>query len=104
MARVIWIKDTVNEFINENKFNISSLASHQRGRSGIGVIKLSHNDSIKAIYGANDSDKIRIVTSTNVLEVNIGEVKLRSPVAAGDYIPLNGSSIVRCDLIWSIKQ
>ena len=87
-----------------NKFNISSLASHQRGRSGIGVIKLSHNDSIKAIYGANDSDRIRIVTSTNVLEVNIGEVKLRSPVAAGDYIPLNGSSIVRCDLIWSIKQ
>ena len=84
-----------------NKFPISGFASHNRARAGINVIKLQSGDSIKAIYGANDSDMIRIVTSSAVVEVPVNSIKSRSSVAAGDNIPLKGANIVRCDLMWN---
>ncbi len=84
-----------------NKFPIDSLASHDRARSGINVIKLGSGDSINSIFGANDHDTIRVVTSNSVLEIPVVEVKSKSPVAVGDNIPLKGSSIVRTDLICS---
>ena len=84
-----------------NKFPISGFASHNRARAGINVIKLQSGDSIKAIYGANDSDIIRIVTSSAVVEVPVNSIKSRSSVAAGDNIPLKGANIVRCDLMWN---
>lgn len=83
-----------------NKFPIIGFASHNRAGSGINVIKLKDGDAIKAIYGANDTDVIRIVTSDRVVEVPVSAIKSRSSIAAGDSAFLHGSSIVRCDLIY----
>jgi DNA gyrase/topoisomerase IV subunit A len=84
-----------------NKFPISGFQSHDRARAGINVIKLSSGDEIKSIFGANDTDKIRIVTTNSIIEVPISEVKVRSSVAAGDNISLKGGQIIRCDLMWN---
>ena len=87
-----------------NKFPISGLQPHDRARAGINVIKLGNGDEIKCIFGANDTDQIRIVTSNSVVEVPVSDIKVRSSVAAGDNIPLKGSDIVRCDLMWQSNQ
>lgn len=86
-----------------NKFAISGFGAHDRAKSGINVIKLSPGDEIKAIFGANDTDKIKIITSLNVIEVPVSDIKLRTSVAAGDSISLKGSNIVRCDLIYNVQ-
>ena len=82
-----------------NKFPIDCLAAHDRARSGVNVIKLGQYDAIQSIFGANDSDELRIVTSDTVLEVNVADIKCKSPVAVGDLIPIKGATIVRTDLI-----
>ena len=85
-----------------NKFPISSFNSHDRARAGVNVIKLKPGDSIKDIFGANDTDAVRVVTSTNVVEIPVNSVGVHSTVAAGEVIPqLKGSTIVRCDLMWN---
>ena len=84
-----------------NKFSINAFAPHNRGGVGINVIKLNPGDSIKAIFGANDTDAIRVVTSNTIVEVPIIDIKAKSTAAAGEQIPsLKGASIVRCDLMW----
>ena len=85
-----------------NKFPITAFNSHDRARSGVNVIKLKQGDSIKVIFGANDTDAIRIVTSNSVVEIPVNSVDVRSTVATGEVIPqLKGSTIVRCDLMWN---
>lgn len=84
-----------------NKFKTSAMTPHDRGRSGINVIKLHQGDSIKSIFGANDNDIIRIITSETAVEVPVNAIKERSPVAAGDGISGLKGTIIRCDLIWS---
>lgn len=84
-----------------NKFPITAFAAHNRAGVGINVIKLKPGDSIKSIYGANDTDAVRIVTSNSVLEVPISSVACKSTVAPGDtIIGIKGNTIVRCDLMW----
>ena len=66
-----------------NKFPIDSLTPHDRARSGVNVIKLGNNDSINSIFGADDTNIIRIVTSNNILEIPVSEIKSKSPIARG---------------------
>lgn len=85
-----------------NKFHISAFNSHDRARSGVNVIKLKDGDSIKAIYGANDSDAIRVVTSSNVFELPIKDIKIHSTAATGDNIAqIKNNIIIRTDLMWN---
>lgn len=86
-----------------NKFQMSALSPHARGCAGINVIKLKDHDSIKSIYGASDRDTLRIITSNQTIEVPVADIQSRSPVAAGDNIPLKGASIIRVDLMYQQK-
>lgn len=86
-----------------NKFTISALAPHARGCAGINVIKLKDGDTIKSIYGACDHDALRIITSNQTVEVPVADIKDRSPVAAGDSVPLKGANIIRVDLMYQQK-
>lgn len=84
-----------------NKFPITSLSAHNRGGAGINVIKIKPGDSVKSIYGANDTDVIRIVTSSNVVEVPVASIEAKSTVSPGESIVgLKGLSIIRTDLIY----
>ena len=86
-----------------NKFGISAFAPHNRACAGINVIKLKDHDAIKSIYGANDHDVLRILTSNQTVEVPVSDIQSRSPVAAGDNIPLKGANIIRVDLMYQQK-
>ena len=85
-----------------NKFPITAFNSHGRGGTGVNVIKLKAGDYIKDIFGANDTDAVRIVTSNSVIEIPVNSVGVHSTVATGEIISqLKGSTIVRCDLMWN---
>ena len=83
-----------------NKFNIAMMQQHSRGRKGSSVIKLDNNDEIFNIFGANDTDKIRLLTTEGVEEVNVSDIKLKSSIAAGVKLIQSRGVIVRADLMW----
>ena len=82
-----------------NRFNITMLPSYARARKGVGVIKLDANDEIFNIFGVNESDKIRLVTSEGVEEVPVASIKVKSRLAAGTKMIQSKGVIVRADIV-----
>ena len=82
-----------------NRFSSALLQSHARAKKGSGVIKLSGNDEIFAIFGANEMDRIRVVTSDGVEEVPVSAIKLKSSLAAGTKMIQSKGIIVRADIV-----
>lgn len=83
-----------------NRFNVSGLTVSDRAKAGSQVIKLDAGDSIFSIYGVNEKDHIRVVTSEEVFDIPITEVKLFSSVAKGTkMINTKSSNIIRTDIM-----
>ena len=83
-----------------NRFNIGLLDCLQRGRKGSTVIKLDSSDEIIAVFGVNETDKIRLLTSEGIEEVLVADIKVKSSIAAGTKMIQNKSCvIVRADVI-----
>jgi DNA gyrase subunit A len=83
-----------------NKFNSVALPAKQRGKSGNQVIKLSKNDSIVAMYGANSSDKIQVFTQDNVFTVNVSDIPSGSSIGDGaKVLNVQNDIIINCRLI-----
>ena len=82
-----------------NKFNIEMLTPHSRGKKGSGVIKIEGNDEIFGIYGVNDGNKLRIVTSEGIVEVPVDSIKTKSTLAAGVRDTNVKGIIVKADVI-----
>lgn len=85
-----------------NKFPVQMLESNSRGRQGHKVIKLDANDEILNVYGANESDIIRVLTSEGAEEVKVSDIKLKSSIAAGEKKIKNKGIIIRADVIKAI--
>ena len=82
-----------------NRFNIALLDCHARGRKGSNVIKLDSNDEILNVFGVNETDKIRLLTSEGVEEVQVSDIKVKSSIAAGTKMIQSKGIIVRADVI-----
>ena len=82
-----------------NRFNITMLPSYARARKGVGVIKLDNNDEIFNIFGVNEADKIRLLTSEGIEEVAVSDIKVKSRIAAGTKMMQSKGVIVRADII-----
>ena len=82
-----------------NRFNITMLPCYARGRKGVGVIKLDVNDEVFNIFGVNESDRIRIVTSEGVEEIPVSAIKEKSRLAAGTKLMKSKGVIVRADIV-----
>ena len=82
-----------------NRFNITMLPSYARARKGVGVIKLDANDEIFNIFGVNESDRIRLVTSEGIEEVAVANIKVKSRIAAGTKMMISKGVIVRADVV-----
>ena len=82
-----------------NRFNITMLPSYARARKGVGVIKLDNNDEILNIFGVNESDKIRLVTTENVEEISVSDIKAKSRIASGTKMIQSKGFIIRADVI-----
>ena len=82
-----------------NRFHITMLPSYVRARKGVGVIKLDSNDEIFNIFGVNESDKIRLVTSEGVEEIPVTSIKSKSRLAAGTKLLTSKGVIIRADIV-----
>lgn len=82
-----------------NRFNIALLESNHRAKSGHKVIKLDSNDEILNVYGVNDSDRIRVLTSEGVEEINVSDIKVKSSIAAGTKMIKSKGIIVKSDVV-----
>ena len=86
-----------------NKFPIGGLSPHRRGGAGNNVIKLDPTDSIEYIYGACESDIIKVTTTDGIFEINVSDIKSKSGVAAGQKVIPGRPVIIRSDLIYNQK-
>ena len=82
-----------------NRFNIAMLECNSRGKSGHKVIKLDNNDEILNVYGVNESDRIRVLTSDGAEEVAVANIKSKSSIAAGTKMIQSKGIIVRADVV-----
>lgn len=82
-----------------NRFDINMMQVHSRARKGSSVIKLDSNDEIFNIFGVNESDKIRLVTSDGIEEINVSDIKSKSSVATGTKMLKTKGVIVRADVV-----
>lgn len=82
-----------------NRFNIAMLTCNSRGRSGNKVIKLDSNDEILNVYAVNESDKIRLLTTDGVEEINVADIKVKSSIAAGTKMVQSKGVIVKADVV-----
>lgn len=83
-----------------NRFNSVMLQSHARISKGAGVIKLDPNDSIFSILGCKEQDKIRIVTNEGIRDINVSEIKPKSPIAAGQKLIPANELIIRAEVLY----
>jgi DNA gyrase subunit A len=82
-----------------NRFSIAMLERNTRAKAGHKVIKLDSNDEILNVYGVNESDKIRLLTSDGVEEVAVKDIKVKSSIAAGTKMTKSKGIIVRADVV-----
>ena len=82
-----------------NRFNIAMLTCSARGRSGNKVIKLDNNDDILNVFAVNETDKIRLLTTDGVEEINVSDIKVKSSIAAGTKMVQSKGVIVKADVI-----
>ena len=82
-----------------NRFKITMFSKHARARKGSSVIKLDSNDEIFNIFGVNEIDKIRLLTSEGIEEVAVSDIKVKSSIAAGTKMIMSKGVIVRADIV-----
>jgi DNA gyrase/topoisomerase IV subunit A len=83
-----------------NRFDVVALPRLGRANKGSSVIKLSKTDSIKAIYGLNTSDIVRVTTKNGKMDIPVTDMEIGSSISTGNkMIPLKGDVIIRCDIV-----
>ena len=82
-----------------NRFDIGLLRTISRAKKGSNVIKLDSTDQIFGIYAVNDKDRIHILTTEGVVDVNVSDLKITSNIAKGQKVVPNKAVIVKADVI-----
>ena len=82
-----------------NRFNIALLECNTRAKGGHKVIKLDANDEILNVFGVNETDIIRVLTSDGVAEIRVADIKVKSNIAAGTKMVTTKGVIVRADVM-----
>lgn len=82
-----------------NKFPVQLLEASSRGKAGSKVIKLDSSDEILNVYGANDNDIIRVLTTDGAEEISVADIKVKSSIAAGERKVKSKGIILRADVM-----
>ncbi len=83
-----------------NRFLVEGLGSSDRAKAGSTVIRLDKDDSIFSMYGVNEKDIIRVVTSNGVQEIPVNTVPLYASTSKGTkMIDVKSGNIIRTDII-----
>ena len=67
-----------------NKFDVAALPLSVRGKSGSKVIRLGKDDEIQSIFGVNDTDILRIITTNGSYDIPVAEIQNGSSISAGN--------------------
>lgn len=90
----------ITENGNVNRFDIIALPNLGRNKSGSRIIKLAKTDSIKNVYGAHNTDTLKVTTKGNVYEFIVGEIPSGTSISAGSKLmATKNDNIIRCDII-----
>jgi len=82
-----------------NKFPVGLLEASSRGKAGHKVINLSPNDEILNVYGVNDTDSIKVVTTEGIEMVPVAGLKTKSSIASGEKMISSKGVIVRAEVV-----
>lgn len=83
-----------------NRFLEEGLQKSDRAKSGSTAIKLGSTDSIFSIYGVNENDTIRVVTSDGTTEIPVSSVPLYTSISKGTkMINTRACNIIKTDII-----
>ena len=82
-----------------NKFPVGLLEANSRGKAGHKVINLSPNDEILNVYGVNDTDSIKVVTTEGIEMVPVAGLKTKSSIASGEKMISSKGVIVRAEVV-----
>lgn len=83
-----------------NKFDISGLTKTQRNKAGTGVIKLSSGDSIYKVYGVNDNNILKVVTTSETIDIPLDTIKGSSSVSTGTkMISTKSDRIIKTEIL-----
>ena len=82
-----------------NRFPIGLLESTSRGKAGHKVIKLDSNDEILNVYGVNELDNIKVVSTEGTDIIPVSAIKIKSSIAAGEKLIKNKGVVVRAEVI-----
>lgn len=81
-----------------NKIHIGALKIKKRGMTGDNLIKLSKGDLIKAVFTAEESNKILIQTSDGSLNIEVKDIPEGSSVSKGTRIKNIKNNIISAKL------
>ena len=81
-----------------NKLNIGALKVKKRAAAGDNLIKLTSGDTIKAVFTAEETNKILIQTSDGNIEIPVADIKEGSSVSKGTRIKNIKNSIINAKL------
>ena len=70
-----------------NRFIAEGLITAKRYQSGSSVIRLGSRDNVVSIYGVNEKNSIRVVTSSNTIDIPVADIPCGSSVSSGTKIP-----------------
>lgn len=70
-----------------NRFIAEGLITGKRYQTGSSVIKLGARDNVVSIYGVNEKNSIRVVTSSNTIDIPVADIPCGSSVSSGTKIP-----------------
>ena len=70
-----------------NRFVADGLIAGKRYQTGSSVIRLGARDNVVSIYGVNESNSIRVVTSSEIIDLPVSSIAVGSSVSAGTKIP-----------------
>ena len=82
-----------------NKFPVGLLEANSRGKAGHKVINLAANDEILNVYGVNDTDSIKVVTTEGIEMVPVAGLKTKSSIASGEKMISSKGVIVRAEVV-----
>lgn len=83
-----------------NRLSPMALPATARNKAPSKVIKLGRGDSIKAVYGINEKDSIRIVSQSGTTEINVIDLKVGSSISSGiKVLSTRSDMIVKTNII-----
>lgn len=87
-----------------NRISITSMDQKKRGQAGNNVIKLNPGDEIFNIFGVNENDVIRVVSSDIVEEVLVKDIKSSSTISKGIPMLKSKGIIIRADALKGVAK